>query len=431
MSKARTASANPFNPKVVLALVLFGALAFLATLYFIGTGNTGGDTNDGSAHGAGKGLTGYAALAGMLEAQGHDVTLSRSQGSLDTDGLLVLTPPVTADPEEVTKAIQDRRYIGPTLVILPKWLAFQAQGGGFGSDVKDGWVRLYESITPDWAEELDFPLKPELGPENSGWVGLGQTGTLPDPEQVMGAPAGEMTAIVPLVRTRDGLTLAGYAVDDGYYPVLADAAGVNAGDSDYLETDKWGVIFVIEPDLMNNYGFADRARGDLAYSLVTLAMEGEDLPVTFDLTFNGFGSSKNLLTLAFTAPFLAATLCLILALFVVGWRAFRRFGPPMAEGRSIAFGKARLIKNSAGFIQRSKRLHLLSGPYADMTRDRVTKLLALRKPDDETLDAAVSKRAPDAPQFSSSVEALRAAKSPNEILRTAAALKAIERMLSK
>ncbi|WP_209348714.1 DUF4350 domain-containing protein [Pontixanthobacter sp. CEM42] len=430
MSRSTTASANPFNAKVVLALVLFGALAFLATLYFIGTGDTGGDTNDGSAHGAGKGLNGYAALAGILEEQGHDVTLSRSQGNLDTDGLLILTPPISADPEEITRAIQDRRYLGPTLVVLPKWLAFQAQGG-MGSDVKDGWVRLYDSITPDWAEELDYTLEPELVSDNSGWEGLGQSGTLPHPEQVMGTPAGEMTTLVPLVRTRGGLTLAGYADDEGYYPILADAAGVNAGDSDYLETDKWGVIFVIEPDLVNNYGFADRARGELAYSLVDLAMEGENLPVTFDLTFNGFGSSKNLLTLAFTAPFLAATLCLILTLIVIGWRAFRRFGPPVTEGRSIAFGKARLIKNSAGFIQRSKRLHLLSGPYADMIRERIVKMLALRKPDNDTIDKAVAKRAPDADQFSSSAEALRAAKSPNEILRAAAALKAIERMLSK
>jgi hypothetical protein len=253
--------------------------------------------------------------------------------------------------------------------------------------------------------------------------------------------------LVPLIANGEGQTLAGYLNDDSTYEVLPKAAGIdvdastsandeeyaNEYDDEYYEDDlgKWPVTFIVEPDLVNNFGFADPKRAKLATAFVELAKDGGDLPIVFDLTLNGFGNSKNLLTLAFTAPFLAATLCLILAMIVVAWRAFRRFGPPVAEGRSIAFGKARLIKNSAGFIQRSKRLHLLSEPYADMTRDRIVSALALRTSDDAAIDQALARRLPEAPKFSTSAERLRAAKSPNEILRAAAALKTIERMLSK
>ena len=421
-----------FNPKVVFGLLMFGAAAFFAMLYFIGSGNTGRDINDGQAHAAGKGLTGYAALAGILEEEGYEVSLSRSQNGLNDDGLLVLTPPAYADAEDITAILNDRRYIGPTMVILPKWMAFQVPAF-FGSEAEDGWVQLVGSDTPQWTGELEgeFALEVENSVENTKklvtWQGLGLAGKLPDSRHLSATDS----AIVPLVLGQSGEAFAGFTDDDGYYPMLSEAVGIDAGDGEYLDQDKWPVIFVIEPDLMNNYGFADRNRANFAVELVSLSMQRDFLPVTFDLTLNGLGQSENLLTLAFRPPFLAATLCLILALIVIAWRAFRRFGPPVAEGRSIAFGKARLVKNSAGFIQRSKRLHLLSGPYSDMIRARLGKALSLRHIDDETIDAALARRRPDAPSFSRLAADLRNASSPQEILRAAAALKSIERMLIK
>jgi hypothetical protein len=38
-------AANPFSPRAVLAMLVVGALAFLATLYFIGIGEVGNDGN--------------------------------------------------------------------------------------------------------------------------------------------------------------------------------------------------------------------------------------------------------------------------------------------------------------------------------------------------------------------------------------------------
>lgn len=452
-----SASATPraFDPKVVFGLLLFGAVAFIATLYFIGTGQTSsGGSNNGGAHGSGKGLNGYAAIAQLLEEQGHDVSLSRSQGRLKDEALLILTPPSFAEAEDIQAIIDDRRYLGPTIVVLPKWFARQVEPTLSG-DAKKGWVALLGSNPPGWVEGLEQPLDiaatiADMQGQAVHWSGLGGAGTLPDPTQVMSLAGSDFQA---LVSKPNGDVLIGYIQDGASYAALDEAAGIADnqpaqaepeydeygyridGEDEYYDDDyynpKWPVVFVAEPDLFNNYGFADPARAALAHEVVDLAMNNEDLPVVFDLTLNGLGATQNLLTLAITPPFLAATLCLLIAMIVIAWRAFRRFGPAIAEGRSIAFGKAQLVTNSAGFIQRSRRLHLLSAPYLDMTRERIGRALALRNPDDDTIDAALTKRFPQAPSYRQSAANLRSARTPNDILRAAAALKSLERMITQ
>ena len=44
-----TANPQPFSPRTVLALLAFGAAAFLAMLWFIGSGETDGGANNGAA----------------------------------------------------------------------------------------------------------------------------------------------------------------------------------------------------------------------------------------------------------------------------------------------------------------------------------------------------------------------------------------------
>nr|WP_137676719.1 DUF4350 domain-containing protein [Parerythrobacter lutipelagi] len=442
MSEQKSAA---FDPKVVFGLLLFGALAFFATLYFIGTGQTGGDENDGNAHAVSKSIIGYAGLARLLEEDGHEVIISRNRALLSQNNLLIITPNSFSDPEEIAKVIADRRYTGPTMLILPKWRAAPAS---YYTDenVDDGWVHLLGGNVPGWAEQLDeaqkesadiaystpIELDLEIEERQPGWRGLGRSGKLPDGKFVQEIVDGNIAA---LVSGASGNTLAGYLDDGGLYPAYDDAAGVQAStsydDADYYDS-QYGVVIVAEPDLMNNYGLADQNRAALAHALVDMAMaDSEGLPVVFDVTLNGLGGAQNLLTLAFTPPFLAATLCLILAMIVVAWRGFKRFGPPVAEGRAIAYGKARLVRNSAGFIQRTRRLHLLSGPYAAMMRERIVRALALRKPDDDAIDTALARHLPDEQPFTSRIAALRNAQSRADIIRAADALKTIERKLTR
>lgn len=423
--------APAFSPRVVLGLLLFGAIAFAATLYFIGVGETSRGPNDGGSHAAAKGLTGYAALASILEAEGHEVSLSRSPGALDDEALLILTPPAFADGEEIASLIARRRYIGPTLLILPKWYAMEIPDA-VPIEKEDGWVVLGGAAETPWIEDFTGPFTTELAlgeldsAQRPDWRSGDRSGALPDREHVQTIANATM---IPLATASNGNILVGYYDDGGYYPLLDEAAGLPPADEEDRDASRWNFMVAAEPDLFDNYGMADSERAALAHEIVELAMEGEDLPVVFDLTLNGLGRTRNLLTLAFAPPFLAATLCLALAMIVVAWRAFRRFGPPLAEARAIAFGKRRLVVNGAAFILRTRRLHLLTEPYIETTRQRLAAALRLRRSDDETLDQAIARRVPGAAGFAESAEALRRANRPNEILRAASVLKSLERKL--
>lgn len=421
---------SAFNPRAVLGIVLFGALAFVALLYFIGKGDTGPGPDNGEAHALGHGLTGYAGLVSMLGRQGYDVSLSRSPGRLDDESLLVLTPSAFADPAEIGKIVRARRYSGATLLILPKWYAVPLQRPL--TKARKGWVQLLGAAAPPWARDLRYDQKmavrlAALKPASHDWEGLGHAGNLPDPTRVLALDeGGQWNTLVRDAQARD---LVAYAGDNGCYPVL-DAASGNRSPAE-CDGDRWNLTVVFEPDLFNNFGLADRERALLAARVIELAREGQDVPVVFDLTLNGFGATKNLLTLAFRPPFLAATLCLLLALAVAGWRAFGRFGPPLAELREIAFGKARLAANAAGLIRRSGRLHLLGPPFADLTARRIAAALGLRGADPEAIDAAVARRAPGGPSFTDLAGRLARARGASQTLRAAHALKELERTVSR
>ncbi len=404
-----------FNPRVVLAMIVFGAAAFLATLYFIGSGQTGGRINDGGAHAAGKGLTGYAALAAYLEAEDHEVVLSRSQARFDDYALIVLTPGHEADAEDIDAILDLRGAIGPTLVIVPKWRT-AALPSFPGSEAEEGWVRLGDPAPAGWVARLDdgrdFATRFVQAAKASDrrWSGYGTTGRLPDPR----FQVADTNALTPLVRDVTGATMAGLVPE-------------NRSGGDYP------VAFLVEPDLVNNYGFADRAGARLAAALIDDLSNDGELPVVFDLTLNGLGTQQNLLTLAFRPPFLAATLCLLLALLVIGWRALSRFGPPIAQSPEIPFGKTQLVVNGAGFIQRAKRFHLLGSPYADIIERRIARTLGLRPADTnvEAIEQALTRARADAPSYSASIARLRSARRGQDILGAASALASIERIIAK
>ena len=430
----RGAGANPFNPRAVLALVVLGAALFVALLYIIGSGMGSGSTNDGGGHAGGKGLNGYAALADLLEKRGYTVSRARSEARLDDPGLLVLTPPLQGDAEDLNRIIEKRRHSGPTLLVLPKWVTLPATPALGQAKTKKGWVQISGAERPGWASDVEgvggIALKIDaMHGESARWHGLGRDGALVAPGSAQSMTAGSMIA---LVRGGNGQMLAGYLDDLGTYPTLNADAGVSADKAD--DESLHPLVIVAEPDLLDNYGLADRERALLALELIDSAMEAKSLPVTFDLTLNGFARSANLLTLAFTPPFLAATLCLLIAALAVGWRAFLRFGPPRQGTRAIAFGKRALIANAAGLIRRTRRLHLVAAPYADHARERLARALALPRLADAAateaaIDRALAARAGSPTPFSQIAARLRAARRPADILKAARDMHSLERTL--
>ena len=425
--------ASPFSPRVVLAVLAVGAAAFLLLLYAIGAGWDGGRDQNGGSHAAANGLNGFAGLVRLLEFQGHEVSLSRSAGRLQDGGLLVLTPPVGADAAALAEVIAERRYIGPTLVILPKWFAAEASGIK-GLDVPTGWVVLGTAMAPEWVDDVDglHGAEAEID-KRSGWEGMGLAGKLPDPKQGLALKRASVAAqdaetLLPLVTDKNGDVLAGYLNDDGDYPALDDAAGYVPDEA--VDENLFPVVIIAEPDLLNNYGMADRSRAELAHALIDATLEDYDMPVVFDLTLPGLGQSENLMTLAFRPPFLAATLCLILAAMVIAWRAFRRFGPPVAEAPALAMGKRQLARNGAGLVERARRLHLLGPPYAALIASRLAAVLGIREADPEAREAAIARVLEQrgiAGDYPARAEALRRARHAPELLRAASALRTIEK----
>ena len=443
-------ASNPFSPRVALALVLTGALGFIALLWAIGSGMADPAPQPSGAHAAGKGLVGFAALSGYLTARDYAVSQTRSRAPHRRGGLLVLTPLHDTKPAEIAKVIADHRDAGPTLLIMPKWLAFSfpPAASSLNPKLRRGFVKLVSAAAPEWKgfhDEVGVGLSALSGNADAQrWHADNVDGAMPAPASVLSGKGGQL---VPLVTAgSDARMLAGYFADGGRYPGLErlalapeplpeeEVTAVAQADTAPPDPPRFPLIVVFDPDLLNNYGMGSQANAVLAERLVQAALDGGDKQVVFDLTLAGYGRSQNLLELAVTPPFLAATLCLLLAAAVALWRAYHRFGPPLLAARSIAFGKRALVANAAGLLRRARRLHLLGGPYADAARERLVKALALPHRLDPAaaeaaIDRALAARAPEEPSFTAVAASLRAAKRPRDMLRAAQRLNSLERIL--
>ncbi len=404
-----------FSRAGALAVIAAGAAMFVALIWLIGAGaEFGGGGRNGQAHAAANGLNGYAGLVKLVEAEGYDVTRSRNLAGLETADLLVLTPPPYTDPEEFAELLQARAQQGPTLVILPKWDTWvppRELPEEVRAKFKRGWVILGGAAAVNWTTDLPAPytLKHARAAvpkdRQPTWGGLGLSGKMPTRQTLFAAPD---PAHRPLIIDPSGRALAVKVV-----------AAPDSESDDYVHP----AIFVADADLMNNYGLGDAARAAAAVALVEDLTYGDDISaVTFDLTQHGFGGQENLLTLAFRPPFLAATLCLLMALLIIGWRAFQRFGPPAAAGPDIAFGKQRLIANGASLILRARRFRLLAAPYAALSARRIAERLGLARADGAAIDAAMARRLPLEEPFTRRAARLEAASKPADILTAAKAL---------
>lgn len=238
------------------------------------------------------------------------------------------------------------------------------------------------------------------------WSGLGESGKLPAAPVIHAKPAGAHRTLI---------------TDGQAYPLAFE---VQLGESNQPDDEAYPVVFLAEPDLANNYGLADPQRAAAMMGLIDELTYGGDIrEVTFDMTLNGFGAEENLLTLAFRPPFLAATLSLLVALLIIGWRAFQRFGPPASDaGPEIAFGKRQLIVNGASLIVRARRFALLGAPYAALSARRLAEKLGLARPDAQAIDAALARRLPAEEPFTRRAARLETAATPSEILAAAKAL---------
>jgi len=418
-----SAQANPFSRLTIIIMVVVGFAAFVALLAGMGLGSKFAPANNGQAHGASNSIVGYKALANLMEKTGSKVQYSRSKAGFDDPGLLILTPQPYADAQELADVAHNRSYIGPTMIILPKWAVFQMPS------LKKGWVSRGGLFDDEAAEALlvnladvdfDVPEDPKKKSTSKAISAVSSPVKTPDTAVTM---EGDYVRTVVREPT-SGRALASYLDDGGSYAQLDSLDPSQITDEEEMDSGYYPILFVADADLLNNAGMADKQTAKHALALINAVSAGDFDTVTFDLTFNGLGASDNLLTLAFEPPFLSATTCLIAAAIAAAWMAFNRFGPPLRESRSIDYGKTALVNNSAGFINRMQRQYLVAEPYADMVRDSALADIGISA----ALDDAEKNAKLDAlgdvngNNFSGLYHALRRAQNSRDVADAAAAL---------
>lgn len=418
-------SSNPFTRGTVLLLVLVGSIAFLGLLYGLGNGDFSRQDNNGEGHAASNSLIGYSAFAEMLKKSGAEVSLGRSGAVFDNANMLIVTPSQFSEGEELDELLKQRQYAGPTLIIMPKWLARK------DDELPSGWVRL--------SGTLPFKgLRKSRGIESdvkNGTIGTAANAQLPKKGAPLKSAFGEAGGapfslavlkgkdIRAIVRDpKSGKAIAGYIDDGGFYENLDGLAPRNYNEDD--EYNSYPIVLVADPDLFNNMGMADKKTALHALALVNAMDDDSGFPIVFDLTLNGLGSSENLLSLAFRPPFLAATICFLIAAAIIGWQSFARFAPPIAGVRAINFGKTALVRNSAAMLKLMSRQHLLREPYLNALRHKAARGLGLSPtlPDEELTAYFDRASRDDKPPFSVLENALKRAKKPQDIADAAAQL---------
>jgi len=355
------ASAPAFTMRAVLILVAMAIVGFVSFLLLFAYADELRPAQNGGTHALSTSAVGFAGLADLVKQTRGNVRMVRREADLGDDVLLVLTPGPGTKPAAI-KAILDRREGLPTLVILPKWIAVPLPG-------KPNWVRTTGVIPGSMAA---LPLSEVR-------------------EVTVGSPPGEA------LRTISGAGLETiYAAPDG--------AALAATVEDSLLT------IVADPDLFDNQGLATREGAERAMDILDEIGAGGG--VAFDLTLHGFGRNPNLLKLAFEAPFLPLTLCVLVAALLAGWHAMLRFGPAALPKRGVAFGKGALADNGAALLRLARRRHRTGARYAALMRE--TAAASTGAPaglSGDALDRYLDRLDPDGEPFSHM--AARAADAPD------------------
>lgn len=330
MSAAEAPAAPPaFSPRTMLALVVVGlvALSSLAVLSAYAPDLRGG--LDGGAHALSSSAVGYRGAVIMLKAEGVPVVVSRQAPAPRDPALRVLTP---AD----ATAFKDIRPFlagdAPVLIVLPKWRTLPDPD-------RPGFVRKAGPAIAA-AGLIDDPVMTRARFTLSGDPGVSKPVL-----HGAGGPfaPGTYLPIGPIDRLT---TISG----DDWQPVLVNERGRAVLAQSKRDRN---VLVLADADLLNTQGLAnlDTARAGLAILNVLRGDRG----VRFDVTLNGFRRGHGLGRVMLTPPWLAATLCAVLAGLLMGLHGLARFGAAQARGRAIALGKAALVDNSAGLVRMARR----------------------------------------------------------------------------
>ena len=357
---------------------------------------------------------GYAGIVQLLRTTGVPVTLSRGRpGPGAADSLLIMTPPVGSNPDQVRDGTDGARkprisrrtrpgpVLGPVLLVLPKWNAVPEAR-------RHGWVSTVGPVPPaEVIRLLPRPLQAGVAltrRPGSGWIQL---------ERPSGQRIGKPVRV-------DGLqTLSGTAISGtAWIPVLLDPSG-----GVVLAMRRGTRTFVLsDPDLINTQGIKSLAGAETAVAVLGL-VHAEGSPVIFDLTLHGFQRTRSLLRLMLEPPLLGLTLLLAALVAFAGFQAVVRFGPASEADRTVALGKRALADNTAGLVRLARREHRMALPYALQVRAAVVRAIgAPRTLSEAELDAFLDRvgvMTGVTPKYSTLAASAAKARTPNDLMSVA------------
>lgn len=341
-----TPRGGAFSIKIVIALLFVGAFSFSAFMVLSAFAPDFMSGNDGREHALSRSAIGFAGAAKLTGA-----TISRSRTTGAAASLVVLTPDRIIEVQD----IDDRSYSN-ALVILPKWIVAPHRK-------HPGWVTLISAAEPP---DID-PIIAKIAPKTHLARGPAQskpklTIISPDePHATHDVQAGAITDIQTL--QGEGITPVVMTPDGG---VLLARVEFPKSDKEDEEDYRYTNIYILaDPDFLNTQGIADEANARAGLAMLD-ALHPAHGSVAFDVTLNGFERDRSLMKMAFTPPFLAATLSLAAAALLLAWRAVTQDTPRKPEGRAIALGKTALTDNSAGLIRMARREHKMGWGYAQL-----------------------------------------------------------------
>ncbi|MBO9557163.1 MAG: hypothetical protein J7515_01080 [Caulobacter sp.] len=360
-----------FSPKVVLGMILAGAFAFSAFVVLSTYAPDLQTGEDGRAHALSKSAVGYNGMVRLLGNLGEPVIVSRRDLRRDEPGLIIFAPDTGVSRDAYVKAAQ---LSSRTLVVLPKWRG--------GQDPKHpGWVMGLEPLRP--TDQVG--LLKAIGVPKAVMAVAKDTA----PRRLVGAPGGLFegmsveTGPIKNLQSVSGPNLT---------PVLTDAQG-RVVLARRMPTETY---ILADPDLINTMGLKDIRTAKAGVGMLRVLRDGavpnggyrpkDSKTIAFDVTLNGFSRSRSVLKLAFEAPFVGATLCLVAAAVLMGLHAAARFRAVRRGERALALGKDALIDNSAGLIRMAKREPALAPRYAELQRAAAVKALGGLRPGGSRLE---------------------------------------------
>ena len=394
---SRAGSESAFNPRVVVAVVAAGILAFAAFLGLFAYADDFRSGRDGRGHPLSVSAIGFGGIVKLIELQGGQARLIRSPAELDSENLLVVALESRTDGKALAELL-DARGDQPTLLVLPKWMAGP-------HPVRGEWVQVGGLLPPPVAAAPLNDAKAasiELRRDRVRGQGLaigreeleGLTISLPNALQSMSGDRLEPVLVGPAGR----MLLA--RVDDGR-----------------------AIYILAEPDLLNNRGLKEPERARAALAMLDALSFTTARAIDFDVTLSGYGRKPGALKLAFEPPFLALTLALFVAALLAGLHGAFRFGPAATEARAVALGKAALVENSAGLLRLARREQAVGPAYADLIREAAAHDSGAGGTlQGEALDQYLDRLSTNGPAFSALAERARAARDRFDLLASARAL---------